>query len=60
MLLDQSSIFAAIGLSSAALALTLLATWLVARSETYLLTWSIGLATTVVAVIIYAGFEQYD
>jgi diguanylate cyclase (GGDEF)-like protein len=60
MLLDQFSIFAAIGLSSAALALTLLATWILARSETYLLTWSIGLSTTVAAVIIYAGFEQYD
>ena len=60
MLLDQFSIFAAIGLSSAALAFTLLASWIVARSETYLLTWSVGLATNVVAVLIYAGFPTYS
>lgn len=60
MLFDQSSIFVAIGLSSAALALTLLATWVLARSETYLLIWSIGLATTVAALLIYIGIERYD
>lgn len=60
MLFEQSSIFVAIGLSSAALALTLLATWVLARSETYLLIWSVGLAATVVALLIYIGIERYD
>ena len=56
MLFDQSSIFAAIGFSSAALALTLLMSWLVGRSDTYLLTWSIGLAVLVAGVLAFAGF----
>lgn len=60
MLLDQFSVFVAIGLSSGALALTLLASWIVARSETFLLTWSVGLATTVLSVLVYAGFQQYN
>ncbi|MET0970089.1 MAG: GGDEF domain-containing protein [Tardiphaga sp.] len=60
MFLGFPSIFVAIGLSSAALALTLLANWVVARAETYLLTWSVGLAIIVVAVLLYAGFDTYD
>lgn len=60
MFLGFPSIFVAIGLSSAALALTLLANWIVARSESYLLTWSGGLAVIVLAVLLYAGFTQYD
>ncbi|MBC7584650.1 MAG: GGDEF domain-containing protein, partial [Tardiphaga sp.] len=47
MAFDQSSIFIAIGLSTAALALTLFMSWLVERYNTYLLTWSIGLAVIV-------------
>lgn len=58
---DQSSIFAAIGLSSAALALTLFMSWIVGRSDTYLLTWSIGLAVIVAGVLAFAGFgAAYD
>jgi diguanylate cyclase (GGDEF)-like protein len=60
MFLGFPSIFVAIGLSSAVLALTLLANWVVARTETYLLTWSIGLAIIVVSVLLYVGFSTYD
>jgi diguanylate cyclase (GGDEF)-like protein len=60
MVLDQHSLFIAIGVSCTALALTLLATWVVARSETYLLTWSTGLALTVLALLFYLGIERYD
>ena len=55
---DQLSIFAAIGLSSAALALTLFMSWLVGRSDTYLLTWSIGLAIIVAGVLSFVGFGK--
>lgn len=53
---DQLSIFTAIGLSSAALALTLFMSWLVGRSDSYLLTWSIGLAVIVAGVVAFVGF----
>ena len=58
---DQSSIFLAIGLSSAALALTLFMSWMVGRSQTYLLTWSVGLLVIVAGVFVFAGFAvPYD
>jgi len=60
MLLDPYSLFIAIGVSSTALAVTLLATWISARSETYLLTWSTGLALTVIALLVYLGIERYE
>ncbi|WP_445492538.1 diguanylate cyclase [Rhodopseudomonas sp. RCAM05734] len=61
MPLDQLSIFSAIGLSSAALALTLFVSWMVGRSDAYLLTWSIGLAVIVVGVVLFAGFgDSYN
>ena len=53
---DQLSIFAAIGLSSAALALTLFMSWMVGRSDSYLLTWSIGLVVIVAGVLAFVGF----
>lgn len=60
MFLDQISLFVAIGVSCTALALTLLATWIAARTETYLLTWSAGLALTVFALLFYLGVERYE
>ncbi|MCX7319769.1 MAG: GGDEF domain-containing protein [Hyphomicrobiales bacterium] len=60
MFLDQHSLFIAIGVSCTALAFTLLATWVVARSETYLLAWSTGLALTVLALLFYLGIERYQ
>ncbi|RYX86978.1 MAG: GGDEF domain-containing protein [Bradyrhizobiaceae bacterium] len=60
MFLDQHSLFIAIGVSCTALAFTLLATWIVARSETYLLIWSTGLALTVLALLFYIGIERYQ
>jgi diguanylate cyclase (GGDEF)-like protein len=53
---DQLSIFAAIGLSSAALALTLFMSWMVERSDAYLLTWSIGFVVIVGGVLAFVGF----
>lgn len=60
MHIDQFSILAAIGLSSAALAVTLFMSWVVGRSETYLLVWSIGLAVIVAGVVLFAGIPGYD
>lgn len=60
MFLDQHSLFIAIGVSCTALAFTLLATWIVARSETYPLTWSTGLTLTVLALLFYLGIERYE
>jgi diguanylate cyclase (GGDEF)-like protein len=58
---DQLSIFAAIGLSSAALALTLFMSWMVGPSDTYLLTWSSGLAIIVAGVLAFVGLgAAYD
>lgn len=56
MPIDQSSIFIAIGLSSAALALTLFMSWLVERSNAYLLIWSIGLAVVLPGVFVFVAF----
>ena len=44
MILDQISFLTAIGFSSAALTVTLLVSWLVSRKDSYLLSWSIGMA----------------
>ena len=42
MLFDYNSLLLAIGFAGACLTITLFATWLSARSEGFLLTWSIG------------------
>lgn len=53
MLLDQLSFLTAIGFSSAALTVTLLVSWLAARKDSYLLSWSIGMSLIVAGVIAY-------
>ncbi|RDJ24310.1 GGDEF domain-containing protein [Bosea caraganae] len=58
MPLDYNSLLIAIGFSSAGLALTFFTSWLVAKTERFLMTWSVGLALIVVATLIYAAFLQ--
>lgn len=59
MILDQISFLTAIGFSSAALTVTLLVSWMVSRKDSYLLSWSIGMALIVFGVIAYSMLEQY-
>ncbi|MET3898400.1 diguanylate cyclase (GGDEF)-like protein [Devosia sp. UYZn731] len=54
MLLDQISLLTAIGFSSAALTLTLLASWLGARTDNYLLSWAAGMALVVLGVVVFS------
>jgi diguanylate cyclase (GGDEF)-like protein len=61
MLLDQFSILVAIGFSGASLGLTLCMMWAVGKSETHLLSWSIGLAFIVAGVAFFGSIvERYD
>lgn len=61
MLLDQNSLLIAIGIAASGLMLTLLVAWAGARKDKYLLSWGVGLAFVVVAVIVYGLFsEPYD
>lgn len=61
MFLDQLSILVAIGFSGASLSLTFFMMWAIARSETHLLIWSIGLALIVAGVIVFgAVVERYN
>jgi diguanylate cyclase (GGDEF)-like protein len=53
MLLDYSSLLAAIGFSGAGLVLALLGSWFSARSDGFLLTWSIGAALIVAHAFAY-------
>lgn len=55
MLFDQITLLAAISLSSGALALTLLLTWLGSRSETFLVSWAAGMAFIVGGVLLFGG-----
>lgn len=58
MPLDQNSLLIAIGAAASGLTLTLLVAWAGARKDSYLLSWGVGLATTVVAIIIYGLYSQ--
>jgi diguanylate cyclase (GGDEF)-like protein len=61
MLLDQFSILIAIGFSGASLGLTLCMMWAVGKSETHLLSWSIGLAFIVAGVAFFGSIvERYN
>lgn len=61
MLLDQLSVLIAIGFSSASLGLTLFMMWIVGRSETHLLNWSLGLACTVIGLAFFGSVvENYN
>ena len=58
MLLDYNSLLLAIGFAGACLTITLFATWLSARSEGFLLTWSIGGLLIVGSVLAYSAYVQ--
>ena len=61
MLLDQLSVLVAIGFSSASLGLTFFMMWVIGRSETHLLMWSIALALIVVGVVLFgAVVDNYN
>lgn len=61
MLLDQFSILVAIGFSGASLGLTLFMMWAVGKSESHLLSWSIGLAFIVAGVVFFGSVvEKYN
>ncbi len=61
MLLDQYSVLVAIGFSGASLGLTLFMMWIVGKSETHLLNWSVGMAFIVAGVGFFSGVvENYD
>lgn len=53
MLLDYSSLLLAIGFSGACLSLTLLGSWLSARTEGFILTWAVGGAFIVIGIFAY-------
>jgi diguanylate cyclase (GGDEF)-like protein len=58
MLLDYNSLLLAIGFAGACLSVTMYCTWLSARSESSLLTWSAGAAMIVASVFAYSGYVQ--
>jgi diguanylate cyclase (GGDEF)-like protein len=58
MLLDYNSLLLAIGFAGACLSVTMYCTWLSARSESSLLTWSCGAALIVASVFAYSAYVQ--
>ena len=54
MVLDQISLLTAIGFSSAALTVMLLASWFSARRDIYLLSWAAGMALVVPGVVLFS------
>ena len=56
MLLDYNSLLLAVGFSAACLSLTLFGTWLTARSERFLLTWSVGVLVIVAEVFAFNAY----
>src|SRR6187549_3503861 len=59
MTLDYNSLLLALGFSGACLAVTLVMSWAVARTELFLLTWAIGVFLIVVYVVLYAIYVDY-
>jgi len=58
MTLDYNSLLLALGFSAICLMITLLGTWLTRRSETFLLTWTIGLVFIVGDIFIYSAYVK--
>jgi diguanylate cyclase (GGDEF)-like protein len=56
MLLDQTSLLLALGLAGVAVGGTLFIAWLSSRSESFLLTWSMGMAMLVAGVAAFAVY----
>jgi diguanylate cyclase (GGDEF)-like protein len=61
MVLDQFSVFVAIGFSGASLGLAFFMMWMVGRSESHLLNWASGLVFIVMGVGFFGSvIKQYD
>ena len=58
MALDYNSLLLAVGLSAAGLAMALFGSWIIARTERFMLTWSLGLLLIVVNVMVYSHYVQ--
>ncbi|MBX4929717.1 GGDEF domain-containing protein [Rhizobium binae] len=56
MTLDYNSLLLALGVSAACLAVTLMGSWLVRRTETVLLTATIGLVLVVSGIFVYSAY----
>ncbi|MGO6713327.1 GGDEF domain-containing protein [Rhizobium ruizarguesonis] len=56
MMLDYNSLLLALGVSAACLAVTLTGSWLVRRSETVLLTATVGLVLVVSGIFVYSAY----
>ena len=56
MLLDYKSLLLAVGFSAACLSLTLFGTWLTARTERFLLTWSVSVVVIVAEVFVFNAY----
>jgi diguanylate cyclase (GGDEF)-like protein len=61
MFFDQFSLLAAIGVSAAALCVTLFGAWFGSRRDTFMLSWALGLAFIVVGIVLFSAVGQrYD
>ncbi|MBY5797142.1 GGDEF domain-containing protein [Rhizobium leguminosarum] len=56
MMLDYNSLLLALGVSAACLAVTLMGSWFVRRSETVLLTATVGLVLVVSGIFVYSAY----
>ncbi|MGO6729004.1 GGDEF domain-containing protein [Rhizobium ruizarguesonis] len=56
MMLDYNSLLLALGVSAACLAVTLMGSWLVRRSETVLLAATVGLVLVVSGIFVYSAY----
>ncbi|KHJ53126.1 hypothetical protein LA66_19105 [Aureimonas altamirensis] len=59
MYLDQTTLLTAAGLSSAALAVAFLTSWIFFRNEKHLLVWATGLIAIIIAIVLFNSGEGY-
>ena len=59
MYLDQTTLLTAAGLSSAALAVAFLTSWIFFRNERHLLVWATGLIAIIIAIVLFNSGEGY-
>ncbi|CAN7436446.1 GGDEF domain-containing protein [Rhizobium sp. LjRoot30] len=59
MSLDYNSLLLATGFSAGCLGVTLLGSWVAARSERFLLTWACGTFCVVATVFTYSAYAEY-
>lgn len=56
MSIDYNSLLLAIGFSGSCLAITLFGSWIAAKTETFLLTWTFGIVLIVVSVLTHSTY----